>query len=53
MNTFNEKQYVNNKRERKRKNLLRLGVNPRDAFRWSRSRLGGSGWVIFDEPPGK
>lgn len=30
-----------NKRERKRENLIRLGVNPRDAFRWSRSRLGG------------
>ncbi len=29
------------KRERKRKNLIRLGVYPRDAFRWSRSRLGG------------
>jgi len=29
------------KRERKRKNLICLGINPRDAFRWSRSRLGG------------
>jgi RNA-directed DNA polymerase len=29
------------KRERKRKNLVRLGVSQRDAFRWSRSRLGG------------
>ena len=29
------------KRERKRKKLIRLGVNPVDAFRWSRSRLGG------------
>jgi hypothetical protein len=29
------------KRERKRKNLIRLGVNPVDAFRWSRSRIGG------------
>ena len=36
------------KRERKRKNLIRLGVNPRDAFRWSRSRLGG--WVIAQSP---
>jgi group II intron reverse transcriptase/maturase len=32
------------KRERKRKNLIRLGVSPRDAFRWSRSRKGG--WAI-------
>lgn len=29
------------KRDRKRKNLIRFGVNPRDAFLWSRSRLGG------------
>ena len=36
------------KRERKRKNLIRLGVNPREAFRWSRSRLGG--WAIAQSP---
>ena len=36
------------KRERKRKNLIRLGVNPRDAFRWSRSRPGG--WAIAQSP---
>lgn len=36
------------KRERKRINLMRLGVNPRDAFRWSRSRLGG--WAIAQSP---
>lgn len=36
------------KRERKRKNLIRLGVSPRDAFRWSRSRLGG--WAIAQSP---
>jgi RNA-directed DNA polymerase len=36
------------KRERKRKNLIRLGINPRDAFRWSRSRLGG--WAIAQSP---
>jgi group II intron reverse transcriptase/maturase len=36
------------KRERKRKNLIRLGVNPCDAFRWSRSRLGG--WAIAQSP---
>ena len=36
------------KRERKRKNLIRLGVNPKDAFRWSRSRLGG--WAIAQSP---
>jgi len=29
------------KRERKRKNLIRLGVNATDAFRWSRIRKGG------------
>lgn len=36
------------KRERRRKNLIRLGVNSRDAFRWSRSRLGG--WGIAQSP---
>ena len=36
------------KRERKRKNLIRLGINPRDAFCWSRSRLGG--WAIAQSP---
>jgi group II intron reverse transcriptase/maturase len=36
------------KRERKRKNLIRLGVSHRDAFRWSRSRLGG--WAIAQSP---
>lgn len=36
------------KRERKRKNLIRLGVSPVDAFRWSRSRLGG--WAIAQSP---
>lgn len=36
------------KRERKRKNLIRLGVTPRDAFRWIRSRLGG--WAIAQSP---
>ena len=36
------------KRERKRKNLIRLGVNPHNAFRWSRSRLGG--WAIAQSP---
>lgn len=36
------------KPERKRKNLRRLGVNSRDAFRWSRSRLGG--WAIAQSP---
>jgi hypothetical protein len=36
------------KKERKRKNLIRLGVNSRDAFRWSRSRL--RGWAIAQSP---
>lgn len=36
------------KRERKRKNLIRLGINPTDAFRWSRTRLGG--WAIAQSP---
>jgi len=36
------------KRERKRKNLIRLGVNLKNAYRWSRSRLGC--WAIAQSP---
>lgn len=36
------------KRERKRKNLIRLGVNQTDAFRWSRTRKGG--WAVAQSP---
>ena len=36
------------KAERKRKNLIRLGVNPNDAYAWSRSRMGG--WAIAQSP---
>jgi|SRR5690554_1142887 len=36
------------KRERKRKNLIRLGVNSTDAFRWSRTRKGG--WAVAQSP---
>jgi len=36
------------KLERKRKNLIRLGVPPRDAYAWSRSRMGS--WAIAQSP---
>jgi len=36
------------KPERKRKNLLRLGVDPNNAYPWSRSRMGG--WAIAQSP---
>lgn len=36
------------KRERKRKNLIKLGVAPQDAYTWSRSRMGG--WAIAQSP---
>ena len=36
------------KRERKRKNLLRLGVNKDDAYSWSRTRMGG--WAVAQSP---
>jgi RNA-directed DNA polymerase len=36
------------KRERKRKNLIRPGVNPKDAYAWSRSRM--RGWAIAQSP---
>ncbi|HQP01037.1 MAG TPA: group II intron reverse transcriptase/maturase, partial [Bacteroidia bacterium] len=36
------------KPERKRKNLIRLGVEPEHAYSWSRSRMGG--WRIAQSP---
>jgi group II intron reverse transcriptase/maturase len=36
------------KPERKRKNLMRLGVNPKDAYAWSRTRMGG--WRVAQSP---
>jgi len=36
------------KPERKRKNLIRLGVNPNNAFAWSRTRKGG--WAVVHSP---
>lgn len=36
------------KPERKRKNLIRLGVEPGQAYQWSRSRMGG--WRIAQSP---
>lgn len=36
------------KRERKRKNLIRLGVAPDKAFAWSRTRMGG--WAVAQSP---
>ena len=36
------------KPERKRKNLIRLGVNPDDAYAWSRTRKGG--WTVAQSP---
>ena len=36
------------KRERKRKNLIRLGVKPGDAYAWSRTRMGG--WAVAQSP---
>ncbi len=36
------------KSERKRKNLIRLGVEPEQAYAWSRSWMGG--WAIAQSP---
>jgi len=36
------------KRERKRKNLIRLGVRKDDAYAWSRTRMGG--WAVAQSP---
>jgi len=36
------------KPERKRKNLIRLGVKPDMAYQWSRTRMGG--WAVAQSP---
>lgn len=36
------------KRERKRKNLIRLGIHQDDAYAWSRTRMGG--WAVAQSP---
>jgi group II intron reverse transcriptase/maturase len=36
------------KPERKRKNLIRLGVDQNDAYSWSRTRMGG--WAVAQSP---
>ena len=36
------------KPERKRKNLIRLGVDPDHAYQWSRTRMGG--WAVAQSP---
>lgn len=35
---------MSKKPERKRKNLIRLGVKPEMAYAWSRTRMGG--WAV-------
>lgn len=36
------------KPERKRKNLIQLGVDPEQAYQWSRTRMGG--WAVAQSP---
>ena len=36
------------KPERKRKNLIQLGVDPKQAYQWSRTRMGG--WAVAQSP---
>jgi RNA-directed DNA polymerase len=36
------------KPERKRKNLIRLGIDPDHAYQWSRTRMGG--WAVAQSP---
>jgi RNA-directed DNA polymerase len=42
------RQLTEKKPERKRKNLIRLGVDAEHAYAWSRSRKGG--WAIAQSP---
>jgi group II intron reverse transcriptase/maturase len=44
----NRLRYHWKKAERKRKNLIKLGVKPDDAYAWSRTRMGG--WAVAQSP---
>jgi len=48
MNTNKNEQFVNNKPERRRKSLIRLGVKQDMARSWSRTRMGG--WATAQSP---
>ncbi len=39
---------MSNKPERKRKNFIRLGIDPVMAYQWSRTRMGG--WAVAQSP---
>ncbi len=45
---FGPDSYREKKLERKRKNLIRLGVNQGQAYAWSRTRMGG--WAVAQSP---
>ena len=40
--------YREKKPDRKRKNLIRLGIDKRQAYAWSRTRMGG--WAVAQSP---
>jgi len=45
----NKNEYVaNNKPERRKKNFIRLEVNPEQAISWSKTRIGG--WATAQSP---
>ena len=48
MNTNKINYRVNNKPNKKKRSLIRLGVEPGMAYAWSRSRMGG--WAIAQSP---
>jgi predicted RNA-binding protein YlxR (DUF448 family) len=45
---FSERACLWRGEERRRKNLIRLGVDPDHAYQWSRTRKGG--WAIAQSP---
>jgi len=48
MSTIKNEYVANNKPERRRKSLIRLGVKPIQARSWSRTRMGG--WATAQSP---
>jgi len=45
---FGPDNYREKKLERKRKNLIHLGIGQRQAYAWSRTRMGG--WAVAQSP---
>jgi len=48
MSTIKNEYVANNKPDKRRRSLIRLGVKPEHAISWSRTRMGG--WATAQSP---